>query len=353
MHLLLLFDTCTNHCCPKSIEQGTPPPLHDIDLPILLPDEHQQQPIDAEAITSFFTQCQIIQLQGKIASFLRVKYGKESNEEMTLNEESKLHKHLTECLDRIQQRHSNNIHTTAKSNIHEKASMLMAHNVRWLQISLHFTTILLHRPYATSDLKVREKCVVAASTLCQLVDDLIKSTSNEAVTLFGIPRGLQQLIHCMAASVTIHRLVQSCEGKKKRGNSNKSSKQVDKALDVIHTLLKSHNKNIALDDQAPKISQQHSHYRYSAPSMMQHYSTTLTSGHQQQQQPCTFDAVNGLPPTTTQWLSSKKSSKIDTSTMQQYDEMLLAAPSDVSTLGDHDDDPMSIDKQQHSILDFT
>lgn len=328
-------------------------------MPILLPDEHQQ-PIDVEAIASFCTQCQIIQLQGKIASFLRVKYGKESDEEMALDEESKLHNHLTECLDYIQQRHTNNVHTTAKSNIYEKASMHIAHNARQLQISLHFTTILLHRPYATSDLNVREKCMVAASTLCQLVDDLIKCTSNELVTFFGIPRGLQQLIHYMAASITIHRLVQSCdEGKKKRrgtasSNSNKSSKQMNKALDVIHTLFRLHNEKVAIDDQAsPHIShQQHSHYRYSAPSMMQQYPTTLMSG-SQQQQPCIFDTANGLPPATIRWHSSTKSSKVvnpHTSTMQQYDEMLLATPSD----GVHDnDDPMSIDKQQHSILDFT
>lgn len=280
---------------------------------------------------------------------------------MTLDEESKLHKHLTECLDYIQQRHTNNIHTAAKSNIHEKASMHMAHNARQLQISLHFTTILLHRPYVTSDLNVRETCVVAASTLCQLVDELIKSTSNELVTFFGIPRGLQQLIHYMAASITIHRLVQSCdEGKKKKrgqassnSNNNKSSKQADKALHVIHTLFGLHNQKVAIDDQAPPhIShQQHSHYRYSAPSMMQQYSTSMSRS--QQQQPCIFDTANDLPPAAVRWHSSTKSSKVvnpHTSTMQQYDEMLLATPSD----GDHDnDDPMSIDKQQHSILEFT
>lgn len=154
-----------------SIEQGIHPPAHDIELPTLLPDEHQQ-PVDAEAITSFCTLCQIIQLQGKITRFLRIKYGKESNEEMTTNEELKLQKHLIDCFDHIQQRHTNHIHTmTKRSSTYEPN-----HNAHLSQISLHFTAILLYRPYVMSDLKLREKCVVAATTLGQLVDDLISFT---------------------------------------------------------------------------------------------------------------------------------------------------------------------------------
>lgn len=313
-------------------------------MPTLLPDEHQQ-PVDAEAITSFCTLCQIIQLQGKITRFLRIKYGKESNEEMTTNEELKLQKHLIDCFDHIQQRHTNHIHTmTKRSSTYEPN-----HNAHLSQISLHFTAILLYRPYVMSDLKLREKCVVAATTLGQLVDDLIKCTGSHLISLFGIPRGLQQLIYYMTASITIHRLVQSWEGKKKKkkkrgkATSNRSSKQVDKALDIIHTLFLLQNQVPVDDDIKVSVSTFNQQHRYSAPSMMQHYPSSLTSSSQQQPS-CTFNAVNNLP-LTTPWFSSanKSFTAMDsqrTSTLQQYKEIPLH------------EDLMSIDRQGHSMLDI-
>ncbi|KAI9488537.1 fungal-specific transcription factor domain-containing protein [Zychaea mexicana] len=257
-----------------STEQGTVANFTkaSVDFPQLLPEEDGTE---RDVITYFHWTAKIAHIHGKILTFLRSKYGQgaedpssdsgggggngnsEDNNStngvairtLTTAQEQKQRDNLVSNIDELGKAMSAAIRQPPSADDKSSSAKQYPYYAsRFLYMSFHFTAILLHRPYGEASAYHREQCFIAALAITQIASELIQTGGVEC--LYYCPRGVQQVIHYLAASITIHRLLTSPSVlastatatrsiQKDSATTEKRAREAcDKSLDIIHQLIK-------------------------------------------------------------------------------------------------------------------
>ncbi|KAI8147803.1 fungal-specific transcription factor domain-containing protein [Fennellomyces sp. T-0311] len=229
-----------------STEQGTLANFTNcsVEFPQLLKEEDGTE---RDVITYFHWTAKISHLHGKILSFLRLKYGQNADDPsddathvrpLTATQEQKQRDALVSSIDELGKAMSAAIRQPPSTDDKSSAKQYPYYASRFLYMAFHFTAILLHRPYGEASASHREQCFNAALVITQIAGELIQTGGVEC--LYYCPRGVQQVIHYLAASITIHRLLTQTTATTKRDASpeKKAKEACDKSLDIIHQLIK-------------------------------------------------------------------------------------------------------------------
>ncbi|KAG2223886.1 hypothetical protein INT45_012759 [Circinella minor] len=270
-----------------STEQGTLMNFTNcsIDFPQQLPEEDGRE---RDIITYFHWSAKIAHIHGKILTFLRSKYGQGSEEfydgssnnsdyddnnnnkhvgtkrpifsttmsrtTLSITQERKQRDHLAHSIEELGKAMFAAVGQPQSCTDDRSFSTKQYpyYASRFLYMSLHFTSILLHRPYGETSLNHRDQCSTAALAITQIANELVQTGSVEC--LYYCPRGVQQVIHYLAASITIHRLLASAPPFLPSSTTKRSSQQqqqknpaimkkkakeaCDKSLEIIYQLIK-------------------------------------------------------------------------------------------------------------------
>ncbi|KAI9315401.1 fungal-specific transcription factor domain-containing protein [Dichotomocladium elegans] len=187
-----------------SIEEGLHPFPLDNNDPVEFPnprlyDGAQQHQRQNSIMFYYFWMCRIWYVQGKILHFLRIKYDKEapSSDAEEEEDEMKQRTRLESALDAIV---GNNPLDSQTYGSHSYYAC------RFLQIALHFTTILLYRPYIQSGSGIRTKCMQAAVEITNILSEITYTNGIDCLRHCP-PRGIQQCIYYLSASITVFQLI--------------------------------------------------------------------------------------------------------------------------------------------------